>query len=232
MLEPASFNFPDSLYTAAILGMLIQIIQRRYIAFAVMVLLTQALRWPGSFLALVFLCLHFFYYRDQQIFFKKSIQWLLGTIGFALLIGGLAYLSGDAEDILFILYFETFPEHWHDNYNPLELLSRMPEFYGTWAMYTGGGLILLLPFLFGVKEEITKTSEFKNTKILFLGILLYSLILSTIDHHPSHYFLPLLAITAPCLVSTSTQLPTKSSQNIYLGIAIFGIGVFLWNGVV
>ena len=37
-------------------------------------------------------------------------------------------LSGDAEDLLFILYFETFPEHWHGNYNPLDLLGRLPSF--------------------------------------------------------------------------------------------------------
>ena len=122
---------------------------------------------------MVFICLHLFYYREQHLFFKKSIQWLVGVVCFALLIGGIAVLSGDAEDLLFILYFETFPEHWHGNYNPVALISRMPEFYVKWGMYTGGGLILLLPFLFGLKEEIAKTPESKNTKILFFGILLF-----------------------------------------------------------
>ena len=231
MIEPASFNFPDSLYTAAILGMLIQIIQRKYIAFAVMVFLTQALRWPGSFLGLVFIGLQFYYHRDQHMF-KQMIQWLFAIVGITIFIGGIAYLTGDAEDILFILYFETFPEHWHDNYNPKDLLPRIPDFFALWTMYTGGGFMLLLPFLFGNKDSMANNLSHKNTKILFFGIFLYALLLSTIDHHPSHYFLPLVAITAPCLVATSTQLPTTKSQLIYIGLAILGIGVFLWNGVV
>ena len=83
------------------------------------------------------------------------------------MIGGIAVLSGDAEDILFILYFETFPEHWHGNYNPVALISRMPEFYGKWGMYTGGGFDSPVAVLFGLKEEIAKTTECKIPRSYF-----------------------------------------------------------------
>ena len=43
-------------------------------------------------------------------------------------LAGVAMLTGDAEDLLFILYFETFPEQLARQFNPLDLLSRVPEY--------------------------------------------------------------------------------------------------------
>ena len=104
-------------------------------------------------------------------------------IGTGILVTALAMLTGDAEDLLFILYFETFPEHWHGNFNFLDLISRIPSFYGHWALYTGGGLLLALPFLWG-----TRTPARTNLQWIMGCALGYSSLLATIDHHPSHYY--------------------------------------------
>ena len=122
-------------------------------------------------------------------------------------IAGLAMMTGDAEDLLFILYFETFPEHWHGNYNPVDLISRLPNFYAHWTMYTGGGLLLAAPFLLGHANRLRN-----NLRVILGTALLYSLILGTIDHNPSHYFLPLVALTGPAVICAIGSLPNRHIQ--------------------
>ena len=159
---------------------------------------------------------------------KKGLLVLGGSIVFGILCAALAALTGDAEDLLFILYFETFPEHWHGNYSLVDLLSRVPSFYGLWLMYTGGALLLIVPFLFGSSVQ----AERKSLHVILGATFAYSLLLATIDHHPSHYFLPLVALTAPCLVLSSSLLPTASGRKLLLYLGLLGVGIYLWNGVV
>ena len=97
---------------------------------------------------------------------------LLIGIGLIVALGAYALKLGDAEDLLFILYFETFPEHWHDNYNPFDLLSRTPSFYGKWLLYTGGSLALAVPFIWGRKHAVRDYLQ-----ALLIGIFSYSLLL-------------------------------------------------------
>jgi hypothetical protein len=99
----------------------------------------------------------------------------------------IATMTGDADDLLFILYFETFPEHWHGETAPLTLLGRVPHFAGLLAAYTGGGVVLLLALcLWGAPSAARRAAQG-----LGLGALAYASLLATIDHHPTHYFLPL-----------------------------------------
>jgi hypothetical protein len=147
---------------------------------------------------------------------------LLAGVGIAAL---LVYL-GEAEDLAFILYFETFPEHWHDDYALGSLLPRIPEFYGAWARYTGGGLLLVVVgALFGAAGPVRTA-----LRALFVPILAYSAILSTVDHSPSHYFLPLVGMTGPLVVAASA---TRASPVWRWGLSIaclLGLWIFLWTG--
>ena len=137
----------------------------------------------------------------------------------------IATQTGDADQLFEILYFETFPEHWHGNYNPADILPRIPNFYTNLFVYTGGTLLLVLPFLFGPDQK-----ERLHLRIIAFSIAPYSLLLSTIDHHPSHYFLPLVACTGPMFVLCTSLVGKRAS--ILVALSVSGIGFFLWNDFV
>ncbi|MBM74164.1 MAG: hypothetical protein CMK59_02080 [Proteobacteria bacterium] len=228
MIEPGSFNFPDSLYTAALLAVALQVFKGTPSGFGFMGMLTQALRWPGTVVTLFFIIAYRLRMGVWGPAGKKGLLVLGGCVLFGVLCSVVAVFTGDAEDLLFILYFETFPEHWHGNYSPIDLLSRVPSFYGLWLMYSGGALLLIVPFLFGSSGQ----PERKSLHVILGATFAYSLLLATIDHHPSHYFLPLVALTAPCLVLSSSLLPTASGRKLLLYLGLLGVGIYLWNGVV
>ena len=221
MLEPASHNFPDSLYAAAVLGILIGLFSKESLRFGILGVATQALRWPGAILGSGFLIL---YAWREKISLRPYLKFLWIGTGVGVLATGLAFLLGDAEDLLFILYFETFPEHWHGDYNLWTLLSRYPMFYKKWTMYTGGMLLLSLPFLWNKQN--------KSVFTILGGGLAYSLLLASIDHDPSHYFLPLVALTGPAFVASSTCIPNLNQQKIYLSLGVIGVVTYLWIGIV
>jgi hypothetical protein len=220
MLEPASQNFPDSLFAASLLSVWIAIVNKSAWRFGIFGVLAQSLRWPGAILASIFLLL-FRYFSNTSTPWIASLQRLWSLIFGGMLIAGLAMLTGDAEDLLFILYFETFPEHWHGNGNPLELIKRI---LAKWSFYTGGTILLSIPFFWNKH----------NAYIAPMGwsILGYALLLGTIDHHPSHYFLPLVACTGPIFVASVTCLPNILHQKILTGLGLVGIMVYLWFGIV
>ncbi|MEC7985493.1 MAG: hypothetical protein VX278_10030 [Myxococcota bacterium] len=232
MVEPGSFNFPDSLYTAAILATLIALFEKKPLHFGLMGIATQALRWPGAILCSIFWIL---FYRlrkepnsnqsDYQFNPILSIRWLWIFVAGGIVIAGIASLTNDADRLLEILYFETFPEHWHGNYNPIDLLSRMPAFYGKWFLYTGGSIVLALPFVIG-----PRSSQRSALQIILGGAFVYSLLLATIDHHPSHYFLPLVALTGPALVCAFSCL--HKGATFLVSLSLLGISIYLWNGIV
>lgn len=221
MFVPASHNFPDSLYTVGILGMLIGIFSQEPLRFGILGIATQALRWPGTLLSSGFILLYFWREKISPLPYLRYL-WIGTGLGVLIAVG--AIFLGDPEDVLFILYFETFPEHWHGNYNFLDLLSRYPNFYQKWIMYTGGMLLLSLPFLWNQQNKAVFT--------LLGGAFAYSLILASIDHDPSHYFLPLVAITGPAFVASSTCIPNLTQQRLYLSLGIIGVVVYLWIGIV
>jgi len=221
MFAPASHNFPDSLYTVAILGSLIGLFSKEGIRFGLLGVATQSLRWPGGILSSVFALLYGYFNKEMPI---KGLQYLWIGIFLGGIIAGLAMLTGDAKDLLFILYFETFPEHWHGNYEAGHLLSRIPGFYQKWILYSGGTFLLTVPFLWHKRGSVLR--------IMLGGTLIYSLILATIDHDPTHYFLPLIAITGPCFIYASSIITQPLQQRTFLGLGIFGSLFYLCYGMI
>jgi hypothetical protein len=203
MIEPGSHNFPDSLYAAAVVGVAAALLRGEPRGWALLALGAQALRWPGLTVALLLaggLAL-----RDRAGLRAAAARLRpglgLAAVGLAAMtcLTLIATMTGDADDLLFILYFETFPEHWHGETAPLTLLGRVPHFAGLLAAYTGGGVVLLLPLcLLGAPSAARRAAQG-----LGLGALAYASLLATIDHHPTHYFLPLLALCGPALAGAS-----------------------------
>ena len=219
MLEPASHNFPDSLYAAAVVGLITAVAQGGALRFGLLGAVTQALRWPGTVVATFVLAAWALFQREDV---RTRLGSLVGLVALGGLVAGLAVLTGDAEDLGFILYFETFPEHWHGDYKAGNLLARVPGFYAMWAAYTGGGIVLAVLATLGPRNP-HRTS----LRAMVSVALVYSLLLCTIDHHPTHYFLPLVALTGPCVVAASAAVGGGLRGNVLAGLQLVGVAWFL-----
>lgn len=224
MIEPGSINFPDSLYAAALLAVILSLAMSRPRWLVLSGMIAGMLRWPGIITATLFALLWWW------VMGRRTDRGLLGlwlSVLAAALVVFLAVQTGDAEDLAFILWFETFPEHWHGNYTLQDLLSRVPSFYGTWARYTGGALLLSFLGLWG-----SLNTERRALRFILLSAFLYSAFLCTIDHHPSHYFLPLIALTGPAVGISAATLRHSSARNGLVALALLGVFAQLWTGYV
>lgn len=201
MIEPASTVFPDSLYTAAILAVAAALAGRRPGWFAALGIAAGLLRYAGfGFVPLLALAA-WLGGRERP---GRGLGALLLGLGACALAAAALSATGQVDDLLFVLYFETFPEHWHGDFSLPSLLPRIPDFYWLWLRYSGGGVLLALAGLPGAP-----TLARRGARFLLLGAFAYSLILCTVDHHPTHYFLPLVALTGPALIATSAALPWR-----------------------
>ena len=221
MLEPGSQNFPDSLYAASILAVAGAIASGRLGWTAVLGSAAGLLRWPGVIVASIFILA---WWRTQGTLHVVALKRLWGLVCVGAILAAIGVYVGEFVDLLFILYFETFPEHWHDNYSATSLIPRIPGFYALWTAYTGGGLILALLAWW------TPPSDARTGLRWLLGSIgTYSLLLCTIDHHPTHYFLPLVAITGVAVVCASASIQKPWLQRTLVSVCLFFLFVFLWN---
>ncbi len=142
--------------------------------------------------------------------------WLtVGAVAAAIGLAGL--LSGQFDHWVDILWFETFPEHWDNNPEAPPIWERPPEFYLTWLRYTGWGLLFALP-LAG-----------RGARWVLGCAAAYSLFLCTIDHFPTHYFLPLVALSAVAIGANAGAL-RGAWRHVLPVLAILAALGFLWRG--
>jgi hypothetical protein len=221
MLEPGSQNFPDSLYAASILAVAGAIASGRHGWIAALGIAAGLLRWPGVIVTTMFILA---WWRTHGSLHLLALKRLWGLVFIGAILATIGVYSGEFIDLLFILYFETFPEHWHDNYTATSLIPRIPGFYALWTAYTGGGLML------AIFAWWTPPSKARSGLRWLLGSIgTYSLLLCTIDHHPTHYFLPLIGITGVAVVCASASIQKTWLQNTLLLTCLFFLLVFLWN---
>lgn len=224
MLEPASANFPDSLYAAAVLGVATAVAGGRDRALGAMGVWAQALRWPGAVLSSLLAVSFALFARARP---WKGLGLLWGGVLLGGIIAAVAAATGHAEDLLFILYFETFPEHWHDEYAPPTLASRVPGFYLNWLTYTGGGLLVAVLGAVGARNPPRLA-----LRALLAAALAYSALLCTIDHHPTHYFLPLVGLTGPMVVAAAAATRHRLLRSALPVLVLAGLWAFLWRSQV
>jgi len=217
MILPGSWNFPDSLYTAALLGGVAALFQhqRQPLRFAAMGLAAGLIRYPGTIVLTVAAALYAVIWRRMP---WRAVGALWGTVvGVGAVLAALAVVSGDFREWLFILWFETFPEHYHGDYAASSLLPRVPEFYGTWLRYAGFAPLLALP-LAG-----------RPSKLLWGTAVAYSTLLCTIDHFPTHYFLPLVALSGLAVAANAAALSGPVRQ-LPPALALAGATWFFLTG--
>lgn len=188
MLEPGSGGLPDSLYAITMLGMVGSLAGR---GFSGWMLAGQLLRYPASAVGILAALL-----AGQPLRLLRALALVVGVAG---LFGIYGWASGQLDGWLATVAWETGPEHWHGETNPTVLLSRAPEFYALWLGYSGG-----IPLLAALAWPGAAAGTGKRGAAVALGTAGgYSLLLCTIDHFPSHYFLPLLWLSGLALLLVS-----------------------------
>lgn len=171
MLEPGSAGMPDSLYTLAVLGVL----GSSGFGWGA---IAQLSRYPGALISALALA--------WEGRWRTLGSFALGIVGLLILVGTAGWLSGALGGWIETATWETGPEHWHGEFDPWILIARVPTFYWTWVAYAGATPLIALTAL---------TSQSRATRVLIGTALSYSVLLCTIDHFPSHYFLPLVQLS-------------------------------------
>lgn len=185
LYEPGSAGLPDSLYTFAVILAISALGGPASPSYVAAGLGAQLARYPGTLLAALPALLAG---RPREA----------GRLGLAVLVvmglvgaGGL--VSGSLGGWLETAWWETFPEHWHGESDPLVLLARIPAFLLAWLAYTGATPLLAL------------AGWSRPVRVLAASAAAYATLLCTIDHSPSHYFLPLLHLSAlACAAAAAT----------------------------
>ena len=222
MFEPGSYNFPDSLYAAAVLAVALAVAEQRLGWIAWMGVAAGLLRWPGVVLSSIMVLVYWRLFRVQPWPALRRL-WQLVAVGAVLAVIG--SLAGKLDDLLFILYFETFPEHWHGDYAPDHLIPRVPGFYALWTAYTGGGLLFALTACW---SEDGPSRRALRWLMAVAGV--YSAMLASIDHHPTHYFLPLVALTGVAVICASSSYRSTVLRWVVPVLTLIGLWLFLWFG--
>lgn len=202
VLDAGSAGMPDSLYAAAILSALSGPIEAGG-------LLAQLLRYPGTGVVAVGALLAGEGARALRLL------GLVAAVAAAFGLGGL--LSGALPGWLETVAWETGPEHWHGEHDPMVLVSRMPAFYLAWITYAGG-----TPLLAALRWT-------RGTKVLLGTALAYSLLLATIDHRPTHYFLPLVHLAVIALGCTAAGLQGRLRWALPL-LGLLGLSIWELRG--
>ena len=201
VFEPGSADLPDTLYTLAAMSAVGAL--PRSGAFPGYGLAAQLSRYPGTLLVGLMAVLG----ADLRSFGR-----LLGWVGVAAgLVGAAGALTGALPGWIETVRWETGPEHWHDDTDPAQLLGRLPDFYRTWLLYAGG-----TPLLAALRWP-------RGTRVALGSALVYSTLLATIDHQPSHYFLPLVQLSALAAGITSGALPKPTHRWTISALGVLGL---------
>lgn len=205
MVEPGSAGMPDTIYAAAILTGIGGAVEAGG-------LLAQLLRYPGALVVAV------------GALFRGEPRRAATMLGMVLLtaaafgVGGLA--TGSLDGWLATVAWETGPEHWHGNFAPAELAARIPRFYGWWLVYAGGA-----PLLAAVRWPV-------GTRVALGTAIVYSGLLATIDHSPSHYFLPLVSMAIVAVGTTSERFRAPWLRWLLPALCMLGLSTWQLVGTI
>jgi hypothetical protein len=216
MIEPGSFDFPDSLYTAAVVGGMAALLGGGKVRPGILALAASLLRYPGAVLIAGAALLQALQMGRLRGLVKPALIAAGAAAGLVVLVAMVGALSGNLSEWGKILWFETFQEHWHGDADPRVLLARTPMFYWTWVIYAGGAPLLALV---GVRGR---------SLFILLTAACYSLLLCTIDHSPSHYFLPLIHLSVVALAAGAGTLPQRGVRAVVLSLGLVGLA---WSAV-
>ena len=203
MVEPGSFGMPDTLYAAALLGSFAAAGGARDTTGTrpgPLGIAAQLLRYPGALVAALLVTL-----GGHR---RAAARMLAQVLLLAALFGAYGLATGELEGWLATLAWETGPEHWHGDTSAASLVPRVPAFAAQLLAYAGGTPVLaaVVLLLAGVRPAApAQGASARGAWALIGATLAQTLLLGTIDHHPSHYFLPLVAMSATALALASER---------------------------
>ena len=228
MVVPGSTNFPDSLYTAALIGGLASLAQLRHRQatrrYALLGTAAGLLRYPGTVVLTLAGVLQWIVLGQRPWRAIRTLWLTIAAVAAAIGVAGL--IGGHFQEWLSSLWFETGPEHWDNNQEAPPLLHRPLEFYGEWARYQGFGRLGSAALPVWSLMALGLLVSNKGARWVLGTALGYSLILCTIDHFPSHYFLPLVAMMGLAMALTTNQ-PRSRRVRETAGIAAACIPLLL-----
>jgi hypothetical protein len=187
MLEPGSQGMPDTLALAAALVALAALPEPGP-RWGVAGLLAQLSRYHAGLLLLLPAVL-----AGQT---PRAARWL-GAVW--VLVAGIAAVgaaTGSLGGWIDTVRWEIGPEHWHGNTDPGVLLSRVPAFT-VQALRYGGFLpvgAVLLAFREAGRAPSTAGPAPSGTRVTLGSFVGWCALVATIDHQPSHYHLPGVAL--------------------------------------
>ncbi len=209
VVTAGSAGMPDTLYAVALLAAVSALGEEPFRAgrFECFGLAAQLLRYPATLVTVVAALLAGRWRAGLRV------ATAVGVVATAFGVGGFA--TGALDGWLGTVAWESGPEHWHGETTPAVLLARLPGFYWAWLLYSGGGLAL------------AAVAWPRGTRVALGTALVYSLLLCTIDHRPTHYFLPLVLLSAAGTSATAAALRPALGTGLSLaglsGLLIFWI---------
>ena len=214
MATPGSTNFPDTLYTAALLAGLLALLRTSLLdkpnRFAGIGLAAGLLRYPGTIVLTIWALLQRLLLERKAFPAIVRLWTVVALVAAAIGLGGAA--TGQLGEWLDILWFETGPEHFQNNQEAPPILERPQIFYTEWAHFMGfkgsfglAAWAILAGFILWAD---------RNARWILSCILVYSLLLCTIDHFPSHYFLPLVTGMGVSMGMACRRIPEGLTREI------------------
>ncbi len=211
VVTAGSAGMPDTLYALALLAAVNALAEEPFRPgrFELTGLAAQLLRYPATGVVVVAAV---FAGRVRAAFRAVAVVVLAmiatGLVGFA---------TGHLEQWLATVTWETGPEHWNEEDDLPALLARVPDFYRNWLLYAGA-----TPLLAALAWP-------RGTRVALGTALVYSLLLCTIDHRPTHYFLPLVLLSTVALGCTSERLGGRRGSALSL-LGVAGLLIFWFRG--
>lgn len=203
LMEPGSTAMPDALYAVAIVAAL----AGPTLPFGIA---AQLLRYPATGVVVLGTLL--------SGAWREAARLLGAVFATAAAFGLLGWLTGALDGWLRTVAWESGPEHWHGQTDPAALLARIPAFYRIWLLYAGG-----TPLLAAVAWP-------NGTRVALGTALGYSLLLCTIDHSPSHYFVPLVQLAAVACGCSAAHLRPAWARTLLATLGAAGLAWFWWRG--
>jgi len=209
MIHDGSINFPDNLYTLALLTSITALVSRRTRVFVLWALLASLLRYPGAVVVGMAGAILFALAPDRRRHTLNDMArfgLILAIFCGMMLIQGLR--SGLLDAWFYSLYWETVPEHFQNNANAAPVAYRPIIFLMKWIFVGGGVLILALPLRSMLSRVAIGTA------------LAYFPFLAFIDHTSNHYFLPLVVLAAMGAGASICQLNGQRRRRAIAALAL------------
>ena len=214
MVSDGSMNFPDNLYSLALLVCAVLLVSGRARMFLMWALLATVLRYPGAVVVAMSAGALAFVRPDlRRRALVMAMRFGLAVALFCGVMLMVAVFTDALESWLFALWFETVPEHFNNNPEALPLLERPLEFVRIWMLVGGAALLVALPL------------RGTMSRVLLATAVLYAPFLAFIDHFSHHYFLPLIALASGAAAASIAAAGGARTRTVHA--AIFAVTALL-----